>query len=433
MHSQGKVNLLDILLDDPLSLRPLPLTEIEKIAFAELDSTKTLDKVIAPKGALSGLASSSSDTSKSFFSNALIAFLNHGILHNNRVEGITPGVWFDSDEMDMDYFYNAEILYSTGLKFVEWKIGGGYSLGDDHLDRIDINVWNNIQPWQSSPFISKTINSLLFSITGVDYFNYLRSKGFNVGIHKYFTDDLFAKLYYTVEQDHSVSENSCVSLSKNIQQINPVINEGENNTIRLQFGFDPPTLLSLIVQNRNHLIVTAEYSKPAFGSDFDYEKYSFIGSLRLNSIYPTMMNAPYFFISLAGGTVSGDYSIQHLLTPPTALSFYGPSGVLKGVQQYDLAGNKYIAMQIEHNWQTLLFKPFNAKKLEESGIQIITGASIANSWNSSPYFIQQDNWKPYWETYFGLANILDLLRIDVVHTSKKINLFRVSISSMALD
>jgi len=69
-----------------------------------LDSTQTFDKVIVPKGALAGLASSSSDTKKSFFSTALGALWHHGILHDNRVEGITPDAWFDVDEMDMDCF-----------------------------------------------------------------------------------------------------------------------------------------------------------------------------------------------------------------------------------------------------------------------------------------------------------------------------------------
>ncbi|MGD1044495.1 MAG: DUF5686 family protein [Bacteroidota bacterium] len=414
-------------------LRPLPLTEKEKIAFAVLDSTQTLDKMIAPKGILAGLNSSKPDTAKSFFSKALSAVWNDGKLHNNRVEGITPGAWFDIDEMEMDFFYNGEISYSTGLKSFEWKIGGGYNLGDDHLDRIDMNVWSNIQPWQLSPYISKTVNSILFSITGTDYFNYLRSTGFNAGIHKYFTDDIYAKIYFNVEKEKSVSENSFASFFRKSPQINPATNEGNNNTVQLQFGFDPwsPSILGL--QNKTRFFVTAEYSRPAFGSDFNYQKYSIMGNIRMNSIYPTMFFAPYFYISLAGGVMSGDYGIQHLLTPPTALSFYAPSGVLKGVQQYELVGDKYIFVQIEHNWQTLPFTLFHANKLEESGIQIITGGSIANSWNSSFYYVPHYNWKPYWEAYFGLANLMDLLRIDIVHTSKNINLVRMSISSMIMN
>jgi len=81
-------------------------------------------------------------------------------------------------------FYNAEMSYATGLKFIEWKIGGIFNHGDDHLDRIDITIWSKIQPWQSSLVVSKPINSIVFSATGADYFNYLHSTGCNVGIHK---------------------------------------------------------------------------------------------------------------------------------------------------------------------------------------------------------------------------------------------------------
>ena len=413
-------------------LRPLPLTDKEKIAFAELDSTQTLDKLMAPKGLLSGLSTSKPDTAKSIFSKALSAVWKYGMLHNNRVEGITPGAWIDIDKMEKDIFYNGKISYASGLKIVEWKIGGGYNLGDDHLDRIEMNAWSNIQPWQYSPYISKTINSVMFTLTGIDYFNYYRSRGFNAGIHKYFTDSIFAKIYISTEREHSVSENSYVSLFKR-ERLNPIVNEGNNNTAQLQFGYEPTSSPISGLQNRTRLVVSAEYSKPAFGSNFNYEKYSLTGSICLNSIYPAMFNAPFFFISLAGGVVSGEYGIQHLLTPPSALSIYAPSGVLKGIQPYDLVGDKYIFVQVEHNWQTLPFALLHANKLEESGIQIITGGSIANSWNSSLYYVQQNNWKPYWEVYFGLANLLDLFRIDVVHSSKNINLLRMSISSMIVN
>jgi hypothetical protein len=413
-------------------LRPLPLTDKEKIAFAELDSTQTLDKLMAPKGLLFGLSTSKRDTVKSIFSKVLSAVWKHGMLHNNRVEGITPGTWFDVDEMEKDIFYNGEISYAPGLKIVEWKIGGGYNLGDDHLDRIDMNAWSNIQPWQYSPYISKTINSVLFTLTGIDYFNYYRSIGFNAGIHKYFTDSIFAKIYFSAERERSVSENSYVSLFKR-ERLNPIVNEGNNNTAQLQIGFEPPRSPISGLQNRTRLVVTAEYSKPAFGSNFNYQKYSFMGNIRLSSIYPTALNAPYLFISSAGGVVSGDYGIQHLQTPPSALSFYAPSGILKGVQPYDMVGDKYIFVQVEHNWQTLPFALLHANKLEESGIQIITGGSIANVWNSSPYYVPQNKWKPYWEVFFGLANLMDLFRIDIVHSSNNINLIRMSISSMALN
>jgi hypothetical protein len=217
------------------------------------------------------------------------------------------------------------------------------------------------------------------------------------------------------------------------RRINPAINEGNNNTLRLQFGFEPLTRSPIVSQHRTRLLVSAEYSKPEFGSDFNYQKYSFLGNIRLNSFYSTLFNDPYFFISLAGGIVSGEYGIQHLPEPSTALSVYAPSGVLKGIQPYNLIGDKYCLVQLEHNWQTLPFALFHAKNLEEVSIQIITGCSIANTWNSSVYYEQQNKWQPYWEVYFGFANLLDLFRIDLVHTSTNANLIRMSISSMAFN
>jgi len=222
-----------------------------------------------------------------------------------------------------------------------------------------------------------------------------------------------------------------------VRQINPEINEGNNRSLRLQFGFDPSAqssfLNQIFSQTRTRFVVSTEFSKPVLGSDFNFQKYSFMGNIRLNSIYPTAFNAPYFFISLAGGVISGKYGIQHLMTPATALSFYAPSGVLKGLRQYDLVGDKYIMMQIEHNWQNLPFSLVHSKKLEESGIQIITGGSIAHAWNSTSYDVQQNNWKPYWEVYFGIAGLLDLFRFDVVYTSNNLSLLRMNISSMIFN
>lgn len=413
------------------SIRPLPLTTSEKIAFAELDSSQTLSKLMKPKGALSLI--SSSDTNRSIWMKGIIGVAKHGILHNNRVEGITPGVWFDEDEMDSQFFYNGELAYATGAKFIEWKIGGGYNLGEDHLDRIDVNVWKTIQSWQPSRFIPKSINSTFFFSNGEDFHNYMHSTGFNIGIHKYFTDSLFAKIYFSSEDEQSINGNSNVALKKRIQPPNPFINEGKNNVLRLQFGFEPISPISFLIQTKTRLVVDAEFSLPSLGSKFDYQRYVISGQTRLSTIYSTMFNAPYLFLSVEGGYIAGTIGIQHLITPSASYSSIAPVGVLKGVQYYDLVGNKFISFQAEHNWQTLLFVFLGMNGVKESGLQIITGGSFANIWNYSSYGIPQKSWKPYWETYLGVGNILDLFRVDIVHTADKQNLIRLSVSSALMN
>lgn len=416
------------------SLRPLPLTASEKTAFAKLDNTQTLDKIFQPKGALgtAGFSSSSSDTTKSFFGSAASALWNYGTLHNNRVEGISPGAYIDIDEMESDFFYNGEASYTTGAKQFEWKIGCGYNLGDDHLDRIDLNIWNTIRPWQVSPSISKTMNSIGFTLAGTDYFNYLKTAGFSVGVHKYFSDVLFLKIYCQSERERSVPENSFVALKKD-RRINPAITEGNDNVLQLQFGYTPGGILPYPFLNSNVIYISGKISHPALGSDFNYQQLSFYGNLRFNSFYSTMFIAPYFFLAAEGGMVSGKFAIQHLFTPSSAFSFYSPAGMLKGIQPYDLMGQKYFAFQAEHNWQWLPLAFFGKKWSEGSGIQIITGASVTNLWNNSSYLPFQNKWKPYWETYIGVANILSLIRADAVHTSENTNVFRFSFSSAVLN
>ncbi len=90
-------------------------------------------------------------------------------------------------------------------------------------------------------------------------------------------------------------------------------------------------------------------------------------------------------------------------------------------------------LQVEHNWQTLPFALTGIKELSESKIQIITGGSIANSWNNSAYYIRKNNWKPYWEAYLGFGGVLNIFRFDVVHSSEKINLIKISFSPLIVN
>jgi hypothetical protein len=411
------------------TMRPLPLTTKEVAAFAELDSTQTLDKVFKPQGALSVLASSS-DTTVSLLKKAGKVLLKYGMIHNNRVEGITPGVYIDVDEMTNDFYGNASASYSFGLKRAGGTIGGGYNLGDDHLDRIDANAWDDVHPWQTSSDITKTINSIGFTVTGKDYFNYLRSTGFNLGVHKYFTDYIFVKLYVTAERQRSVPESSFLSLWKD-HRLNPAIREGDDNAVQFQCGYESSDESRFGTWGEYSGRLAARFSIPKLGSDFDYQRIFVYGKLKINTMYSTMFNTPYFSFTVHGAGISGNsFGIQHIPAALTSLSIYSPSGVLKGVQPYELAGDKLVTLQAEHNWQTLPFLLLGLKGAAGSGVQIITGGSVANVWNTTAYYTSFNTWKPYWEAYVSLGNILDFLRVDFVRTSKEKNLIRIGVSTL---
>jgi hypothetical protein len=273
--------------------------------------------------------------------------VRYGILHNNRVEGISPGAYFDIDEMESDFFYNGKTSYATA------------------------------------------------------------------------------------ERQRSVSGNSFVALKKD-HRINHAMTEGNDNAVQFQFGYMSNGMLPFPFQSTNLINISGRVSHPAFGSGFNYWQLSFYGNLRFRSFYSTMFIAPYFFFAAEGGIVSGKFSIQHLFAPSPAF-FYSPAGMLKGTQPYDLLGQKYFAVQGEHNWQWLPLTFLGKKWSEGSGMQIITGGCIANVWNNSSYFLAQQKWNPYWEAYVGIANILNFFRMNAVHTSKNTDALRLSLSSAAIN
>jgi hypothetical protein len=408
-------------------VRPLPLTANEITAFAKLDSTQTLKSMFQPQGALGALSSSSSGTG--VFSRASTALSRYGHLHNNRVEGFAPGVHHNVDAMDDDFYYGGSVSYAFGVKHFEGAIGGGWNLGEDHLDRIDVNAWEGVKPWQASEDISKSINSIGFTLTGKDYFNYLQSTGVNLGIHKYFTDYTYVKLYMQAQRVRSVDGDASTALSKKLRP-NPAIREGHDNALLLSFGTEPGGETRFGGWGSYSAQVNAAVSLPALGSDFDYQRVSASAALKVNTFYATMFANPYLTVKLDGARVSGNkFGIQHMASPSASLSVYSPIGVLKGLQSYDLAGEKFISIQAEHNWQGLPFYATGLGVLAKAGLQLITGASAANVWNGTPYYAVNTTWKPYSEAYISLGGIMDLLRIDCVRTSRRQTVLRFAIAA----
>ncbi|MGE5313163.1 MAG: DUF5686 family protein [Acidobacteriota bacterium] len=410
------------------AMRPLPLTADERAAFLRLDSTQTLEKIFQPQGALGALAASS-ESGPGMMSLTFTAFRRYGMLHNNRVEGITPGVHGEIDDMEDDFYYGGSVSYSFGMKRFEGAANGGWNLADDHLDRIDANAWTGAQRWQTSAEISKTVNTLGFTLTAKDYFNYLRSTGFNLGVHKYFSDYTYVKLYMQAQRVRSAGGDQSFALSKRIRP-NPSISEGKDHAVLLQWGVEPGSENRFGSWAAFSMQMNAAFSLPALGSEFDYQRYSATGTLKLNTFYSTMFSNPYLVFRLEGASVTGSrYGIQHLPSPSASLSVYSPFGVLKGVQQYELGGEQIVSVQAEHNWQALPLLALGWEKAGAGGLQFITGGSAANAWNAAPSYAINNTWKPYWEAYFSLGGIFDVLRIDCVRTSRRQTLIRFSIAT----
>ncbi len=210
---------------------------------------------------------------------------------------------------------------------------------------------------------------------------------------------------------------------------NPQINYGFDRKIELSLQYkDSPMELQIIPESG--FLTDIELSNYNFKSDFNYVKVFFAGQFKTKTFYNELFVSPYLLINVEAGYISGSYGIQHIFSPVVSMGFYSPVTSFRGLIPYSYAGDKMLALHIEHNWRTIIFQALGLDFLTDRDIDIITGASAMRIINDSNYFPSISQHKPYWEVYAGTSRILGLLRLDFGYNSFKD--FTLTLSTAAI-
>ena len=403
--------------------RPIPLTQTEIKAYADLDSTMTIDKMIKVKGALSGLipeAGSGRDTTTSLFSTTFGILSKYVTFNNNRIAGILLGPRYDGPVIKDKLFLNLSGGYSFQRKKPEADLNINYRLNDFFINEIEAQYFNKSKSWGTFTPYSQFMNGVAVTLGFNDQFNYYLSSGFGLGITKNFSN-ISAKLGFISEKENSQSETKYQSIFKTsrIPRINPEILEGNDRraSIKILLGKDP---LEIQFIPEDGLITQFDFSNPSFGSDFNYKKIQMIGLLKMKTFYKELFIAPYIEIIANVGIVTGYYGPQHLFTPNTALGFFAPAGVFRDLNPYRFTGTEMASLHIEHNWRSIPFQALGLNFISDTYLDFITGASVLKTWNKSNYLPGTSMDKPYWEIYAGISRILAAFRVDVSYNSLRI-------------
>ena len=402
--------------------RPIPLTKTEIKAYEELDSSKTIEKMIKVKGVLSGLIpenGSGRDTTTGIFSTALGILSKYITFNNNRVSGILLGPRYNGPLIKEKLFMNLSGGYSLQRKKAEADLIISYRVKDFFINEIEAQAFNKSESWEMFTPYSQFMNGVAVTLGFNDQFNYYLSSGFGLGIIKNF-NSISAKLGFISEKENSLPEIKYQSVVKTnrIPRINPEILEGRDRRLSLKIllGKDPTEIQVL---PENGLITQFDFSNPAFKSDFNYKKIQVTGLLKMKTFYKELFISPYLEIIADAGIVTGHYGPQHLLSPNTALGFFAPPGVFKDLNPYRFAGTEMASLHLEHNWRSILFQALGLNFISDTYLDFITGASVLKTWNQSDYLPFTSIIKPYWEIYAGISRILAALRLDVSYNSFK--------------
>ncbi len=404
-------------------IRPIPLTVDEVEAYAKLDSTMKLEKMIKFGGPLSELipdTDQEDDTTQGFLLSGLEVLSNYGLFRNNRATGILIGANYDNNYFDKTISLNPQIGYSLDRKKIEAKLNMSYSSKEFFINNIETEIYNYTKRWQTFTPYPDVANSISFSLGFEDQFNYYFSKGFSIGIGKNIGGYVSTSLKFTTEKQGSLVDLHSHSIINSSQKVrsNPEITEGQDSrtSLKLLFGNDP---FELQIIPENGIIAQFDYSNNLLSGDFDYRYLRLAGILKTKTFYDELFVAPYLLLAFDGGFINGEYGLQHLLTPNSKLGVYSHIGSLKGIKPYEFVGTKMISLQLEHNWRTIIFQALGVDLLTDLHIDLVTGGSFLGITNDSEHKLMNSMKSTYWETYASISRILALFRIDFTYNSNK--------------
>ena len=422
--SQNKPQPVQISDTEIDSLRPVPLTKAEVKAYTTLDSTKTIEKLIKPKGLLAGLIpdehNKKESSDKNFLGKIPRYLFKYIYANNNRVENITLGAKYKSGFSNNKINLKGFVGYSFGMKKALGSLSFGVNLKNSFVSSLNMKVFNVAKEWQIPSPYTEIINSLSVFFGFEDQFNYYYSTGFSFGLTKKIGKDFSAEVNFISENQRTIKKDKYFTLFNRNRFVreNPTIKNGFDRKLELSLNVGKSPL-ELQIMPESGLVTNIDLSQDFLKSDFDYFKIFLAGQLSTKTFYNELFVAPYLQFNFEAAYISGKYGPQHIFTPITSLGFYSPASSFKGLMPYQFVGDKMIALHLEHNWRTIIFQSLNLDFLADLDLDIITGVSALKIDNDSNYLPELIQKKLYWETYIGISRIMTILRLDFYYNSFK--------------
>lgn len=405
----------------------VPLSQEEETAYATLDSTETLEKAFKPSGFLSRFVDNDNDK-KGKSGSGTFSFLNEipGSLlpdgRYNRVDEMFLGLRYSIDATDW-LELRGKGGYSTGYE--EWNYSGGLSV--QWLDR----KWvESTLGWDYSAQTVTRFNSNIYKpyytiipnlLGNRGYFDYYRSEGYRAFSKWEFPRELSLEVGFTSRDHSSLTTNTSYDVLGRTAsvRINPPIQVGRLQSIDLAAGFNLDEGYNFGVTALKQIRFELEHSSDALGSDFDFTWYSG----RISWSFPTFHKRRLFSntldINLKAGTHSGSLPFQKWGSIDAAIGLTAPYGVMKAVRGRPYEGDKYLALNVEHNFRTIPFEALGLQSLVDKNIGIIVFGGAAKTWLSQESAQQTSaGYVPYlsngmhWEAGASINGILGLLRLD---------------------
>jgi hypothetical protein len=380
----------------------LPLTTDEQHAYSTLDSTQTLEKQFEPKGPLASLTEKGT--------NAVLDILD---VHFNRVEGVYLGASKSFDHI----FPLLQFDGAAGIGLSDHRVAHDFGVTlfstASHSLGAGAEIYNTVQHVPDEGYYGPLAISLMALLDKNDYRDYYLAHGFRTFLQYRPKPWLSAEMSYIAEHQSSlgiVTNYSIFSRSDDYRP-NPEVTEGAYRAFRWNVRLGAPAE-PLDLVSRNALEFSIEHTSPAIAnSEYNFTQYHAFLTWNIKTFLGELLFPPSLRIAVSGGTTTGSVPPQRMFSLDSRATGLSPFGTLRGSAVKEFQGDRFVMINLEHNFRTIPFLLLNTPFLYKRSIELLTHASFAQTWMGTTPMIS--HW--YSEAGIGISRIFDLFRADLTY------------------
>jgi hypothetical protein len=382
----------------------IPLSHLEKKAYASLDSTQSLEVQFRPGGFGASIGGDGGVAGK---------ILEVADIQFNRVEGLHIGASVDLKQLLPFAEFSAGFAYGFSSKASTFHLGTTVFPFEGRFFGVGVEGYHRVDHRPDQGFYPAFVNSLTALFNKNDYRDYFRAEGWRVDLTATPGRTLTATLSFVNELQSTAQQTTDFSFfyRSRSYRSNPPIAEGKLRALRftarvgeepVPFGLMQPTALSLAL----------EHSTPSIASsDFRFTRYEAVGTFSVSTFARSYFFRPTLLVRIAAGASSGTLPLQRAFDIETGSSGLGPFGVMRAMTVKEFGGNSYLAVNAEHNFRSLPFLALGIPFLYKNNIELILHGGVARTWNTGDLPLQATD-TFYSEMGVGISRIIDILRMD---------------------
>ncbi len=414
----------DALLDQPG--RAVPLSELEEVAYAEIDSTETMEKAFAPGGLfgraarLQMSAEEQSEAGAGGGRGTLGSLDFRPDLGYNRVEGFSPAL---SVSMGGDFRVSGRFGRSFGLEENVYGFGARLRLNGYRLE----GGWDRrLRPTYESWTHSRFENSVAFVLGAQDYFDYYRSERITAELRIPGSRTLPEVTVGIIRDDASQVPMTTDWRLLNDEPVgaNPGIRASRTGAFRLtaELGEEPDPFG---VAGSNWIGGLLEVAQTGFlGSDHNYVRGRLRATLTIPTFYRRRFLPQDLQLHLNVGVSTGEVPRHRLWTVDGSNRTSKPGG-LRTLAGRPLVGDRTAFLGWEHNFRTVPFERLGLRAAARKNLGIIVYGGHGRSWlrdeNRPPVSagLFPDSWTPlvsdawHHEVGVSLNGLFGWIRLDL--------------------